>query len=97
MKGIRKLWLVVAALALGLMIPSAQAQSFGQPQSFDAIGDFSITSNPNGAWSYGWTASLGSTFTSFTVANPAMCGYAVLDQWTMTAGCPNSPLTRRQP
>jgi hypothetical protein len=27
--------------------------------SYDAVGDFSVTSNPNGAWSYGWKATLG--------------------------------------
>ena len=29
---------------------------------FNAVKDFSITSNPNGVWQYGWTASLGSEF-----------------------------------
>ena len=31
--------------------------------TYDAAGDFSITGNPNGAWSYGWSPTLGGAFT----------------------------------
>jgi len=31
-------------------------------QSYNAAGDFSATSNPNGAWSYGYSFGVGSTF-----------------------------------
>ena len=31
--------------------------------AFSAAGDFSTASNPNGAWSYGWSLGLGSAFT----------------------------------
>ena len=31
-------------------------------QSYNAVGDFSISSNPNGAWSYGYSYGVGSAF-----------------------------------
>jgi hypothetical protein len=34
----------------------------GAAQSYNAAGDFSIASNPNGAWTYGWSTTLGSAF-----------------------------------
>jgi hypothetical protein len=33
-------------------------------QSYNAAGNFSSTSNPNGAWSYGWSYGVGGTFHS---------------------------------
>ena len=30
--------------------------------AFDAAGDYSATSNPNGPWTYGWSYGLGGTF-----------------------------------
>jgi uncharacterized repeat protein (TIGR01451 family)/CSLREA domain-containing protein len=33
------------------------------PGAYDAARDFSLAANPNGAWSYGWSASLGGAFT----------------------------------
>lgn len=35
-------------------------------QTWDASTDFSATQNPNGAWTYGWTPTLGGAFTAFT-------------------------------
>src|SRR5579859_3197589 len=35
---------------------------------WDAARDFSATANPNGAWSYGWSAGRGSAFNPYTVA-----------------------------
>lgn len=35
-------------------------------QNVDAVSDFSIASNPNGVWSYGYTPSRGGRFTLFT-------------------------------
>lgn len=42
--------LILASLA-GFAVPAAQAQS-----ASDGVGDFNITANPNGAWSYRWRA-----------------------------------------
>jgi hypothetical protein len=36
---------------------------------YDAVKDFSITANPNGVWTYGWTSSLGSPLTPYTVTD----------------------------
>jgi hypothetical protein len=60
----------VAALVLG----ATQAQAL----SADFANDFSVTnSNPNGAWTYGYTTSLGGTFNAYTdtISNP------VVDIW----------------
>jgi hypothetical protein len=54
-----------------LLIPqagSAQTQNPATPD-YDAVRDFSIISNPNGVWSYGWEASLGSALNLYTVTD----------------------------
>src|SRR5260370_19322079 len=48
--------LILASLVLSSCTASLQAHSFS------AVGDFSLATNPNGAWSYGWEATLGGTF-----------------------------------
>jgi hypothetical protein len=40
-----------------------------QAQLFDVADDFSKTNNPNGAWSYGWSLTLGSSFILSTDAS----------------------------
>jgi hypothetical protein len=42
-------------------------------QVFSAADQFSVTQNPNGPWSYGFTEGLGGPFTQFTV-NCTSCG-----------------------
>ena len=34
----------------------------GAASAYDVAGDFSLGSNPNGAWSYGWSTTIGSAF-----------------------------------
>jgi hypothetical protein len=66
---------LLRALCLLLMAPLYLA---GQ-NTYDVVADFSITSNPNGNWSYGYTAGLGSTFhlhSSAQVDTPAG-----IDRW----------------
>jgi archaellum component FlaG (FlaF/FlaG flagellin family) len=36
---------------------------------YDAASDFAITSNPNGAWSYGWSTGLTSSMTPYTASS----------------------------
>ena len=36
--------------------------------TFSAAGDFSSSTNPNGAWSYGYTTTLGGTFTTYSTS-----------------------------
>src|SRR6266851_5719412 len=57
--------LVMTLAALGIGTATGAA---AQATSWAAAGDFSAASNPNGAWSYGWSASRGSAFNLDTVA-----------------------------
>ena len=59
--------LALAALALLGLGASRPAQA----QTYDAAGDFSIASNPNGVWSYGYENSLGGTLNLYTDLAPA--------------------------
>src|SRR5260370_12216767 len=52
----------LAGLGIG-----AATSAAAQATSWAAAGDFSAASNPNGAWSYGWSAKRGSTFNLDTV------------------------------
>lgn len=49
-----------AALLLGAALATAE--------TFDLVGQFSATSNPSGAWGYGWSASRGGPFALMTNA-----------------------------
>jgi hypothetical protein len=65
--------LISLAMAIGvlLLIPqagSAQTQILATPD-YDAVKDFSIISNPNGVWSYGWQSSLGSPLNPYAVTD----------------------------
>src|SRR5262245_38281112 len=53
--------------------------------SYDVSRDFSLASNPNGAWSYGWETNLGGVFSLITVpvTQPADNGVQVLS-WQLT-------------
>lgn len=53
----------MAGLLLAFLSVGAQAQTY------DSVKDFSITANPNGVWSYGWTPTLGGAFNSYTVTD----------------------------
>ena len=46
--------------------------------AYNAVSDFSKTSNPNGAWSYGWEPSLGG---AFTLNSGERSPYPGLDTW----------------
>ena len=51
-----------------------------------AVGDFTIASNPSGKWSYGYTDSVGGTFSLLTDTMAAELGY--LDSWLGPSGFP---------
>jgi hypothetical protein len=55
--------------------------------AYSAAGDFSISSNPNGAWSYGWSMSLGSAFNLDTTNTANYNGLGV-DGWLSPGGLP---------
>jgi hypothetical protein len=52
--------------------------------AYDAAADFSIGSNPNGVWSYGWSSTLGSAFTLETSNTTAAYGQSGLEGWLGT-------------
>src|SRR5437588_6779441 len=51
---------------------------------YDAAADFSASANPNGAWSYGWEATLGGAFTLNAAERTV---YQGLDTWEGPDGC----------
>ena len=55
-------------------------KSYNNP-SYNAVGDFSATQNPDGAWSYGYHASGGSGFVVYTNHSTP---YAGLERWSVT-------------
>lgn len=54
------------ALAMVLVLLASAAAS---AQTYNAVTDFTLASNPNGAWSYGFTFMPGTTFILYTTAN----------------------------
>ncbi len=63
--------LVAALLCLATVaLPSAAS-------AYSAVGDFSVASNPNGVWSYGWSYGVGSPFHLDTTNTPAYTGLAL--------------------
>jgi len=72
----KKFWTAfinASAVAILLLLAIAQLSSAQTPQithpDYDAVRDFSIQSNPNGAWSYGWESSLGGALNLYTVTD----------------------------
>jgi hypothetical protein len=50
------------------------ATSAGYGQVWQGSADFSATQNPNGAWQYGWTQTLGSAFNLMPTPTTQFCG-----------------------
>jgi hypothetical protein len=75
----------VALLSLAVLARPCAAQSN------NAEGDFSTGSNPNGAWSYGWTTTLGSAFNLDSVSTNTYAGTG-LGGWLTTLAPDGSPL-----
>jgi hypothetical protein len=65
----------------------------GGPGACDSVSDVSPSgANPHGAWSYGWSASLGAAFTRHTQFLVSPTGYSGIDVWTSgTAGVQLNP------
>jgi len=79
---------ITSSLLLAAMLLSISGRAAAQ--TFNAASDFSVTANPNGAWSYGWSTSRGTAFNLFpysgtinatTDPNGALLGS--LDIWTL--------------
>jgi hypothetical protein len=76
-------WCPVLLAAVWLCLASVAGAAGAQ--TYDAAADFSIASNPNGVWSYGWSTSRGSTFNLLPQPRPAFDG--VSDVWTGSGIC----------
>jgi hypothetical protein len=79
-----KLLKAVAITIMLLLIISQAAPA----QIYDAVKDFSIVSNPNGVWSYGYLASWGAPFTLYTWEGTCFTG---MNTWMEPPGCGPSP------
>ncbi len=55
-------------------------------QTYDAVQDFTIQSNPNGVWSYGYITSWGTPFTLYTWGGTAGCTPGT-SAWQEPPGC----------
>jgi hypothetical protein len=70
---------IFALAALGML--SVVALRASADTVYDAAGDFSISSNPNGVWSYGTETTLGGTFTNYTAAVNQFLGAPGVVAW----------------
>ena len=79
----KKLSMILAGAAL--LFGAVQAQA----QTYDFVADYSIASNPNGTWSYGWEPYRGGLF---TLMNSGWTDYSwgTQDVWSSTTA-PSSP------
>ena len=68
MKLLKTLSIAVTLLLLMLPVASAQTKDSRLPD-YDAVKDFSLQSNPNGVWSYGWQSTLRAALTLYPVAD----------------------------
>jgi hypothetical protein len=69
---------------VGISLESTKSWTFTTgTHAYSAVGDFSATQNPSGAWSYGYLASAGSGFALYTNhANPWGPSF---DQWSLNS------------
>ncbi len=79
------------AIALLLLIPPVALAQMGKTSTptYDAVKDFSIQSNPNGVWSYGWESTLGSTLNLYTVTDTT--SVPGMSAWLRSGTFPLSP------
>ena len=70
-------------MALVLTVGLAIVVSVSSALGYDAATEFSITSNPNGVWSYGWSTNLGSAFHLYIYASTFATN--ALDMWSRTS------------
>jgi PEP-CTERM motif len=74
---ISKIFLMTSAILAFAASPSLAL-------TFNANADFSIANNPNGAWSYGWSSTLGSNFNLFGGTDSICDGK--IDRWLLQPG-----------
>ena len=74
--------LALIGSALVLFLPQTGLTKTQATADYDAVRDFSITSNPNGVWSYGWLSSLGTPLNLYTVTDTTT--FSGLSAWLET-------------
>jgi hypothetical protein len=67
----------------------ARAQTPNTVPTYDAVKDFSIQSNPNGVWSYGWESTLGSMLNLYTVTDTT--SVSGMSAWLRSGTFPYNP------
>lgn len=78
------------------VLPNARRNRSGtRPPIFDAVTDFSIDQNPKGAWSYGYSKTLGGRFDFHTTRAPDVFGGKV-DRWSSPAVGPDVAVMRNK-
>jgi hypothetical protein len=77
--------LIVFIVALRARDGATAASASCATATFDAVGDFSATSNPAGPWSYGWEPSLGGVFTLDAAEDSGT--YQGIDLWEGPDNC----------
>lgn len=76
----------MALAASAVLVVGYQPQQ-ATAETFDLARDFSLTANPNGAWSYGWAPSIGGPFTPITVSGTvSVAGGIPIQYWQLAAG-----------
>jgi hypothetical protein len=68
--------------AFVLLYPQAGFAQTQPTADYDAVRDFSITSNPSGVWTYGWESSLGAPLNLYTVTDSST--FPGLSAWLET-------------
>jgi hypothetical protein len=72
-----RIFTAVLAVAAAALTPAVARGAV-----FDAASDFSLSANPNGAWSYGYQDSLGGPLNAYEVATADWRGTSNLEAWT---------------
>ena len=78
------------SLMIGIGLVCTGAAVFGQTQ-YSVADDFSLDGNPNGVWSYGYTATLGGTFALHPYSTTSQWGYGFLSAWYSGISWDDSP------
>lgn len=71
----KKALLLISCLALAVLVavPAFAGTAKSTTPDYDAVKDFSLASNPNGVWSYGWMPTQGVPMTLYTWSDFETC------------------------
>jgi hypothetical protein len=86
-KWLRVLTIGLSISALAILIAPMNRAFAGTV--YNAVSDFSIAANPNGVWSYGWSATLGGPLNLYGVTDTT--GVPGISGWLLSGTLPFSP------